>query len=366
MKDLLDIQSLAAELQSRVDRKVDIVAPATDISIVPVSEGWTHDQPIIRMGGDTTNGINETAHRQISAVTKIDKRYYDRMLNEPDGGQLLAMNANHWFKQSGRSHMVRTLDGTARALLSDSYKRIDNEVIAQATLPALMKTPGMVPLQNVLTEDRMSMKFINPDLSIAAPDGKGELHPGVTISNSEVGGGRFKVEGFFFRTFCYNGCTFGRVDSDMSYGRTHLGGKLAAGILSAETVMAEQELMTNVTGDIIKYVFSNDGLAEMEAGLRATYEGTRIEAVSTANAVKVLGQDYGLTEDERKAALGNLLEDGDFSRWGVINAVTKVANTVENNSRIHHLEHTGAKIIDLNQSQWERVVANVNAMPVAA
>ena len=34
--------------------------------------------------------------------------------------------------------MVRTLDGKARAFLSDRYHRIDNEQIAEAVLPVLL------------------------------------------------------------------------------------------------------------------------------------------------------------------------------------------------------------------------------------
>jgi hypothetical protein len=365
MKDLLSIQDLAAELQSRVDRKIDIVAPAKDLTVMPpVSDGIT--ELMLNVGMKARGPINATAHRHLGQVTKIDKRYYDRMLAEPDGGLLLAGNVNHWLHQSNASHMVRTLDGQARAVLSDKYKRIDNEVIAQATLPALFNDPSIVPLQNVLTEDRMSMKFLNPGITISAPDGKGKLHPGIVISNSEVGGGRFKVEGFFYRDYCTNGCVFGKVDSGMSYGRTHIGSRLDAGILSASTVQKEQELMADVTRDIVGYVFSHEGCSEIERSLAETYEGERIDPVQAFNAVRVLGQDYGLLEQEREGVLRNLIEDGDFSRWGMLNAVTKVANTVEDNSRIHQLEHVGGKLIDLSQNQWTRVVNNINAMEMAA
>ena len=39
--------------------------------------------------------------------------------------------------------MVRTLDGEARALLSDRYHRIDNEEIAEMVLPVLMEIEGL-------------------------------------------------------------------------------------------------------------------------------------------------------------------------------------------------------------------------------
>lgn len=62
------------------------------------------------------------AHRQIGTNLRIPAAYYDRMREErPD---LLAYNANTWFKQESSQRMLRTLDGSARAYLSNRYRRI--------------------------------------------------------------------------------------------------------------------------------------------------------------------------------------------------------------------------------------------------
>lgn len=67
--------------------------------------------------------ITGIAHRQIGTHLRIPAAYYDRMREErPD---LLAYNANTWFKQENSQRMLRTLDGSARAYLSNRYRRID-------------------------------------------------------------------------------------------------------------------------------------------------------------------------------------------------------------------------------------------------
>ena len=45
---------------------------------------------------------------------------------------LLAANVNAWFRHSPSKRLLRTMDGTARAFLSNRYRCIDNYEIAQA------------------------------------------------------------------------------------------------------------------------------------------------------------------------------------------------------------------------------------------
>ena len=71
--------------------------------------------------------ITGIAHRQIGTHLRIPAAYYDRMREErPD---LLAYNANTWFKQESSQRMLRTLDGSARAYLSNRYRRIIDTAI---------------------------------------------------------------------------------------------------------------------------------------------------------------------------------------------------------------------------------------------
>ena len=71
--------------------------------------------------------ITGIAHRQIGTHLRIPAAYYDRMREErPD---LLAYNANTWFKQENSQRMLRTLDGSARAYLSNRYRRMEKHSV---------------------------------------------------------------------------------------------------------------------------------------------------------------------------------------------------------------------------------------------
>lgn len=146
--------------------------------------------------------ITGIAHRQIGTHLRIPAAYYDRMREErPD---LLAYNANTWFKQESSQRMLRTLDGSARAYLSNRYRRIDNIDIAGVTLPILGGLPDIRFESCQITESRMYIKAVNPRLQAEVSPGD-IVQAGVIISNSEVGLGSVSIQPLIYRLVCSNG-----------------------------------------------------------------------------------------------------------------------------------------------------------------
>ena len=135
MKYGRSLQELAIELDRQAKVKKDYVAEAGAMQMTAVNENF--DLVI----GNTPFQLNENAHRQLGLQLKIPAPYYERMRAENPG--LLMANVNSWFQQSPKtSRMVRTLDGTARAILSDRYRRIDNYEVAQTVLPIISEMQG--------------------------------------------------------------------------------------------------------------------------------------------------------------------------------------------------------------------------------
>ncbi len=356
MKEINKIENTLSELDRRSGSKQDVVVPASQLTMRPSETGV-----MLSMGGEGA-GVLDRAHNQMASITKIPANYYGRLrASDPF---MLAGNVNHWLHQSDKSHMVRLLDGNARAVMSDMYLRIDNEVIARHALPEVLKrSESVYPLQSMITDDRISMKFLHQDLS-ANIDGNGVIRPAIIITNSETGQGRFNVQSFFYRDFCKNGCIFGTTELDVGIKQVHRGARLPAGMLSQETLGYMSQTIAAQTKDIINYVFSEAGFSHMVDKLKATTDSERVAPAHAGDLIKVLGQDFQLSHTEREGALTDLLNDGDFSQWGVLNSITKQANVSENNDRIHTLESTGAKIIDIDRANWTRLVNRVNAMPV--
>ena len=132
--------------------------------------------------------------------------------------ELLSVNVNEWLAGSKDRRMLRTLDGEARAFLSDQYKRIDNDDIAQATLPIISEIPDVQIVSCNLTPGKMYIKALNPRLFDDVSPGD-TVQSGIIISNSEVGLGAVNIQPLVYRLVCENGM----VINDAVNRKTHLG-----------------------------------------------------------------------------------------------------------------------------------------------
>ena len=154
MKYGMDLTELARELMSRkTDNRVhDYLADTRCMVFDADSNG---DMISLNNGNTTTMlTLNGVAREQIGQAFDIPSRYYDRM--QKDNPELLAMTINSWFNKEPKRRLVRSLDGTARAFLSDKYRVIDNDQIAEAVLPIISSIPGMVIESCNLTDEKMA------------------------------------------------------------------------------------------------------------------------------------------------------------------------------------------------------------------
>jgi hypothetical protein len=63
----------------------------------------------------------------------------------------------------------------------------------------------------------------------------------------------------------------------------------------------------------------------------------------------------GLSKVEGGGVLRHLIEGGDLSKWGLANAVTALAHDASDYDRSVELERAGAKVIELDRTQWTRL-----------
>lgn len=139
MKSGLTIVEMAQQIERQSKLKQDYLLDTRRLQVEPFGSQLylhtfdDHDDPLVE-----PLEINQIAHRQIGTHLKIPAAYYDRMLS--DYPELLAENVNSWFQREPTQRMVRTLDGTVRAFLSNRYRRIDNLDIAEIVLPVIQQT----------------------------------------------------------------------------------------------------------------------------------------------------------------------------------------------------------------------------------
>lgn len=386
MKAGMSLESLLTTVMEQRYSKRDFVANTKESISMVAADDMPNKVALVLLKEGSSElerfSITENCHRQIAGRLSIPLKHYFRML--ADYRDLIINEVNAIFQREPQTRLLRTLDGKARAFLSDRYRTIDNDEVLEQVLPKVVK--GEVQstmLSSNVSENRMYLKVLFTDDSLAQDIGELErpqnhiggqangsirdiIRPGAIISNSETGHGRLKIEGFFFRDFCYNGCVYGTSDI-FNFKRNHIGGKLETNggdfeVFTDDTKRKQNELIIAEVFDAINALTNVQNVAKMGDTLRAAKATEK--AGNAFASIDQLAKEVDIRDAEKEDIISNFLQDGDFTKWGMTNAVTKVANTDKvDYERACELENIGAQILDLNTAQWNRIA---NAEKVAA
>lgn len=350
MKSGRSLNDLAAELTRQAESKKDYLADTRALSLEPKSEGGVRLQGV--NGGMELRPI---AHGQLASALNIPKPYYDRMLESaPD---LLARNANHWLKAQPARRLVRTLDNTVRAFLSDSYRPLDNFELATAVLPKLQGL-GATVVSCEVTESRFYLKAVTD--CVQGTVGVGDhIQAGLVVSNSEVGQGSLRVEALDFRLVCLNG-----MIREAAVRKAHLGRSGGRGLDAIEDAREFFRDETRQADDKAFFLKVQDAVASMFDPIRfmarieqyKAAEERKIEA-DPVKVVELTAKRFGLNEGERTNVLTHLLQGGSLSAWGLANAVTRTAADVADYDRATSLEALGGTVVELSGSEWRSLAA---------
>jgi len=349
MKAGKTLQELAIEIDRQNKVKKDFIADTGSMQMV-IDHNEDKKIPHLMLNGLEPFRVNEIAHSQIGEKLGIPAKYYDKMMVEQP--ELLATNVNTWFKEKPMKRMVRTLDGTARAFLSNSYRRIDNYEIAQAIFPMISEMQGATVASCEITERRMYLKVVNE--RIQAEVVKGDVvQSGLLISNSETGLGSVSVMPLVFRLVCANGM----IREDAGQKKYHSGRMNEADmnyqIYRNETIQADDKAFIMRLQDIVKATADQ---VQFERIVTAMRTGTTAKITGDIpGVVELVSKSYGIQEKESQGILDHLIRGGNLSMYGLANAVTRQAQDVANYDRSTELEMTGWQILSMPRKEWARI-----------
>ena len=352
MKTGRTIQEIGAEIMRQSQAKEDYLVNTNSI----VMEDWDGKPMLHLRGGDGLDlieplEIQQTAHRQIGDYLGIPRKYYDRMMDSDVG--LLSYNVNRWFQREPEQRMIRTMDGRARAFLSNRYRRIDNLDIARVTLPIIGEMPEVRYESCQLTEDYLYIKVVNPRLTAEVTPGD-IVQAGIIISNSETGQGSVCVQPLVYRLVCTNGM----VVNDMGERKNHVGRVARAledsfHIYSDETIEAEDKAFLLKLRDVTAAAIEESRFAQVVGRLKEA-AGVPITG-KVSEVVELTGRSYGLNQDEQDNILQYLISGGDLSQYGLSNAITRASQDVESYDRATALEGIGWQVAAMARQQWKEM-----------
>lgn len=342
MKQGKTLNELAKELERQRLARKDFIADTAGLEVVTDSNGVTK----VMMGFTDISGefvISDIAHQQIATRLQIPFRYYQKMrLEYPE---LLDKNINSWFARTNEKRMLRTLDNRLRAFLSDRYRRLDNLELAEAVLPILNEIKGLEIISSEITETHMYIKVINKKLK--AEVGENDIvQAGMVISNSEVGLGSLKVEPLVYRLICKNGL----IVKDYTQKKYHVGKQVdseesAYEIYRDETLAADDKAFFMKVQDTVRCaVDETKFLLSVNKLIAVKSEHTGDNPIKT---VELLADKYILNQNERGSILRHFIMGGDDSRFGLVNAVTRASQDIEDYNRATELERLGGELLAL-------------------
>lgn len=373
MRQGRSLKDLAAEIERRAGAKRDFIARASKLAVEVITPtnipgaGSGPAYPVLTVHGtDTTHAfpLRDVAHQQLAEFTGVPMAYYRRMLTEAPA--LLANNVNRWLGgMDNARRMVRTLDGHTRALLSDSYRPLENEDLANAILPVLLESELLVESCEI-TERRLYIKAIDARITRDVPTGRkmgdgshvffDTCSPAIIVSNSEIGQGSLSVETGVYTRACTNMAMFGARMRKYHVGKRADMTQEVFALLTDETKRQTDKAIWMQTRDLVKGAFDQvqfDGLME-RLGAAA---GDVIPAAQVEDVIELTAKRFSFNEGERKGILARLIEGADLTRYGLHAAITRHSADVEDYDRATELERLGGDVIELPDADWKRLVA---------
>ena len=351
---------LAQEIERQNASKKDFIAPVGSLkaTVETVAEV---PRVVMNLKGQDAFPLTPYAHGQMAQFLEIPKPYYDRMqAKRPD---LLAASMNAWLEEMAGAknprRMLRTMDGKVRALLSDSYRPLDNGDLAEAVLPVLQGM-NLLILSSEITERRLYIKAVDQSITKDLPEGfsMGDgshkifdtVAPAIVISNSEIGAGSLSIETSIFTRACTNLATFGASLRKYHTGaRAELSEDVYA-LLTTSTKRTTDQALWMQTRDLVAAAF-NEAKFEATTQKLISARSDKIEA-DVIEVVERATERFTWTQSEKSSVLQHLIKGGDLSRYGLHAAVTRTAEDLGDYDRASEFERLGGQIIELPRHDW--------------
>lgn len=364
------LADLIETLQTQRALRYDVVAPA---SLLAYEHGDLvlkgSSEPIITDEGVTIEDVKLTptdaAEGQLVGKDRlnIDRRYTRRMREE--AVDLLDTNVNHWLQADpDREFLIRGFKaegettGICRAVLSPSFSLDYDHYDGLATVLQGIRAAG-VKVGDVkcdLTNNFMRVRIDAPSIAVLAPEllrgyrspfdpRPGDQLPlvnsGLSITNSETGGGSWKIAGHITVQICGNGAT-STVDA---ISKRHLGARMDAGIqYRTDTQAAQMEAVKLATRDAVSTFLSEEWL---QARVDEMTRQAGREIAEPEKAIKRVGKTQGIefTESEISGIFSCFIKGGQMSAGGVMQAVTAHAQEIDDPARARHLEEHALEVL---------------------
>lgn len=349
-----------ASAEEYLDHQRSVGAEGADDWKIEVVEG----SPAIR--------LNDTARQQLLGRLNVPGKF----INYLEGKEYRDIAGNilrELLARDDRRALVRTIDGNARAVLSDKYRILDNSDLFFCAFDQFKSDAEL--WQARLWDDGFELfgvaKHISGEVTVDRTfdpgDGwksrwygkSGDVHnAAVRVRNSETGEGGLSVKLAIMRRVCFNFNVYADGVSQIHAGRTLA---VDEGLLVSEaTRELESQVIWSKVKDAITTAFDAERFGELMEKLNAATANVipgKIEAVTSAvdNVVKA----YEISDAAKSLILAELMGSGDFSQFGLVQAVTATAHKQQGGAA-SRLEEVGGQLASVSSSKFQTLLATAS------
>ena len=362
------IKSIAAEVKAISENSRDYIVPRANLSALSTPDGLGI-QLQLPNGEPQIYTPSQHAIRQLGQTLQMSGHYIKRLQAGDGQGyrDLLAHNLQTLLGlEPDRSHMIRTVGDRARAVLSDSFRTVDNWDILKASLQAVSQAGGEVwnlrhdddggcfrfQAWNPQVREQLKMERPHHIFRPGKDDGDAFLYPVISVGNSELGTGSTFGSIGFLDGICSNTCIWSR-----EVAKVHLGRKKDAGeyLASDETRKLESQMVVSQIRDLIRTAFSPEAFRAFVDKVEASMGREVPSEVKATQLVSATSKLFKLDDSLAEGLLESFLTRGDKSAYGLASAVNSLARPESGieicDATAVELEETAGKIMQLGDKQ---------------
>lgn len=263
---------------------------------------------------------------QICTKAGVPTNYINKCIKS-EKYDLAANNVNTWLHENPSQLLVRMYGDNIRGLLSSRYQPFDTPKV----LEHLLNTEGVKDYKIkgfFLDEERFHLRAVSPKrLNVEGED----LFAGIQVDSSDVGRSSLTVMFFIFKQVCTNGLCVARGGGEL-FRQKHMG--IDADEFNSALVAAFEKIpvLTHNAETLIK-----------ESRDIKLNHGKKAELDFIADVVRSIMINTKMSETEAQKVVGVMRDKYNETNWGLINAITEVAQ-----------EHTLERRLEL-----ERIAGNM-------
>tara|TARA_R110002050_G_scaffold284612_1_gene433880 strand:+ start:579 stop:1646 length:1068 start_codon:yes stop_codon:yes gene_type:complete len=341
-----------SQISKNASQRNDLVVPLNSVSLGKYENN-------VYINGELYHAT-DTFHTHLAQRLDIPMPYYRKMLS--NSKKLLQTNVNHWLnsfpsnkqvllrsyiepnKESSRFLRWNSEKLIARGLLSNRYKIMDNNEL-------------FYDLQYIIDDFEVKSVYHNDEITnvkIQFPKLEGEIRKGdvvtggIVLRNSELGFSSISATSLIYRLVCDNGMMLPNVSAINS--KYHIGKPITVSKFSSKSIKQDYELPENLTSDICDMMIDMQDEVRFKHNLQELKDTTKRKF--TDINYTFLRREYNTSVSEEKEIKDNLEISGDYTQYGLIQAITATARELKNIQRSIHLERLGGKLLYITNQQW--------------